>query len=50
MKPWYMNAVKTCKVLNRIANRFPINDNIKLTEMMDEVTQKLWVKQGAFRS
>ena len=43
--PWYMNPVKTCKVLNRIANRHkhaPIRD---LNTLLDHATQRLWTKQ-----
>lgn len=48
--PWYMNPVKTCKVLNRIANRHrraPLHD---LTAVLDQVTEKLWNKQERYYS
>lgn len=46
--PWYNNPELTCKVLNRIANRYrhvPLQD---LNKTMDYVTQLLWTKQERF--
>ena len=46
--PWYNNPDITCKVLNRIANRYrhaPLQD---LNKTMDYATQLLWIKQERF--
>jgi len=46
--PWYMNPTKTCKVLNRIANRYqciPLHD---LKSVMDRATQLIWSKQESY--
>lgn len=43
--PWYCNPTITCKVLNRIVNRYPdatIND---LNVLLGSATQLLWDKQ-----
>ena len=43
--PWYCNPTITCKVLNRIVNRYPdatIND---LNVILGSATQLLWDKQ-----
>lgn len=48
--PWYMNPIRTCKVLNRIANRHrhaPLRD---LTSVLDLATEKLWHKQECYYS
>ena len=46
--PWYMNPASTCKVLNRIANRYPQATLKDLQRIMDHATQKLWNKQEYF--
>jgi hypothetical protein len=43
--PWYMNPVRTSKVLNRIANRHARASLRELTAVLDQVTEKLWSKQ-----
>jgi hypothetical protein len=46
--PWYTNPVKTCKVLNRVANRY---SNSKLEEfkaVLDAVTELIWRKQERY--
>jgi len=48
--PWYMNPIRTCKVLNRIANRHrhvPLRD---LNSVLDQATEKLWNKQECYYS
>jgi hypothetical protein len=43
--PWFTNPVLTCRVLNRIANRYsraPLQD---LKTTMDIATQSIWSKQ-----
>lgn len=46
--PWYNNPETTCKVLNRIADKYrhaPLQD---LNKIMDYATQLLWIKQERF--
>ena len=46
--PWFNNPVMTCKVLNRIADRYrhaPLQD-LRIT--MDSATQLIWRKQEQF--
>jgi hypothetical protein len=43
--PWYINPVITCKVLNRIANRYPRANLQELKTTLDNATQLLWSKQ-----
>jgi hypothetical protein len=46
--PWYINPVKTCKVLNRIATRYPRANLQDLKTTLDNATQLLWSKQERF--
>ena len=46
--PWYINPVLTCKVLNRIANRYPRANLQDLKTTLDNVTQSLWSKQEQY--
>ena len=48
MKPWYLNPIKTCAVLNRIARRFTFHQMSELRETMDQATMMLWSKQEQF--
>jgi hypothetical protein len=48
MKPWYLDPVKTCAVLNRISKRFTFQQLVELKAAMDYYTMKLWSKQEAF--
>lgn len=43
--PWYMNPTFTCKVLNRIANRYSRASLQDLQTALDQATQNLWNKQ-----
>jgi hypothetical protein len=44
-RPWYMNPVQTCCVLNKIASRLAY-DAVAVT--MDHCTTMLWSKQEAW--
>jgi hypothetical protein len=46
--PWYINPAITCKVLNRIANRYPCANLHELKTTLDHATQLLWSKQENF--
>jgi len=46
--PWYMSPNTTCKVLNRIANRYPAHDSQNLIHILDYVTELLWSKQERY--
>jgi hypothetical protein len=43
--PWYTNPTLTCKVLNRIANRYPRATLKDLKTTLDNATQLIWSKQ-----
>jgi hypothetical protein len=43
--PWYTNPVLTCKVLNRIANRYERMALRDLKSVLDHVTELIWRKQ-----
>lgn len=43
--PWYMNPKSTCKVINRIANRYSQASLQELRTVLDRATQNLWNKQ-----
>lgn len=43
--PWYTNPVITCKVLNRIANRYEHTSLHNLRSILDHVTELIWRKQ-----
>lgn len=43
--PWYMNPVRTSKVLNRIANRHKRTSLQDLRVILDQATQLIWTKQ-----
>jgi hypothetical protein len=47
-RPWYMQPLKTCAVLNRIASRYTFQQMDQLRSAMDQATVKLWAKQEAF--
>lgn len=46
--PWYMNPVKTRKVLNRIANRYKRTSLQDLRAVLDHATQLIWIKKENF--
>ena len=46
--PWYTNPVITCKVLNRIANRFERSPLHNLSFVMDYATESIWRKQEQY--
>jgi len=48
--PWYTNPVITCKVLNRIANRYSRANLQDLKKTLDYATQLLWNKQELYYS
>lgn len=48
MKPWYLNPLRTCAVLNRIANRYTWQQMDALRVAMDEATTLLWSKQERY--
>lgn len=48
--PWYMNPLRTCKVLNRIANRHRHVPLRVLNSVLDQATEKLWHKQERYYS
>ncbi len=43
--PWYTNPVITCKVLNKIANRYERTGMQNLRSVLDHATALLWKKQ-----
>ena len=43
--PWYTNHIKTCKVLNRIANRYERSSSQDLKSVLDYATETIWKKQ-----
>jgi hypothetical protein len=43
--PWYTNPVLTCKVLNRIANRYERSSLQNLKFVLDYATETIWKKQ-----
>jgi len=46
--PWYTNPVITCKVLNRIANRFVSSSQHNLRSVLDYATESIWKKQEQY--
>lgn len=46
--PWYMFPDTTCKVLNRIANRYSLAETPNLVALLDYVTERLWEKQEQY--
>ena len=46
--PWYTNPVITCKVLNRIANRFVCSSQHNLSSVLDYATESIWRKQEKY--
>ena len=48
MRPWYLDHVKTCAVLNRIANRAADTEEVR--RLMDRFTQMLWAKLEGYYS
>lgn len=46
--PWYNNPVIICKVLNRIATRYPNSNLQDLNTTLDNATQLLWSKQERY--
>ena len=46
--PWYNNPVLTCKVLNRIANRYTRATLQDLNTVLDRATQLIWNKQEQY--
>jgi hypothetical protein len=48
--PWYTNPIKTCQVLNRIANRHSRASIKELDTVLDYATQLIWSKQENFYS
>jgi len=43
--PWYTNPVITCKVLNKIANRYERTELKNLKSVLDHATELIWRKQ-----
>jgi hypothetical protein len=43
--PWYTNPDITCKVLNRIANRYNCASLKNFRSVMDNATESIWRKQ-----
>jgi hypothetical protein len=43
--PWYTDPDKTCKVLNKIANRYSSTDLQNLKSVLDHVSGLIWEKQ-----
>ncbi len=43
--PWYTNHRITCKVLNRIANRYSRSSLQDLKSVLDHATETIWRKQ-----
>jgi hypothetical protein len=43
--PWYCNPVITCRVLNKIANRYQRANLQELKTNLDYATQLIWNKQ-----
>jgi hypothetical protein len=43
--PWYTNPVITCKVLNKIADRYERNALHDLKSVLDRATELIWKKQ-----
>lgn len=43
---WYMKPERTCRVLNRIADRIADLDTFKVE--LDRLTELLWAKQEAW--
>lgn len=43
--PWYTNHKITCKVLNRIANRYSRSSLQDLKSVLDHATETIWRKQ-----
>ena len=46
--PWYDNPAITCKVLNRIANRFSQTNLQDLNRALDRATELIWSKQEEY--
>lgn len=46
--PWYTNPDTTCKVLNRLANRYEHQTLAGLKSLLDHATQLIWVKQERY--
>ena len=46
--PWYINHIKTCKVLNRIANRLRSSSTDEFRTTLDTVTELIWKKQERY--
>lgn len=44
-QPWFLNPRLTCRVLNRIANRFPVYMTKELKVVLDHCMEMLWLKQ-----
>ena len=43
--PWYTDHIKTCKVLNRIANRYEHIGIQDIKFILDNATESIWRKQ-----
>lgn len=46
--PWYINHVLTCKVLNKIANRYDRSALQELKSVLDHATELIWRKQERY--
>jgi len=46
--PWYTNPVKTCKLLNRIANRHQCTSLHNIRTVLDYATESIWKKQEQY--
>lgn len=46
--PWYCNPTTTCKVMNRIASRYPYATITDLNIILGSASQILWDKQDRY--
>lgn len=46
--PWYMNPLQTCKVLNRLADRYATSSLRDLNTVLEQATQNIWDKQEQY--
>lgn len=46
--PWYMIPSQTCKVLNRLADRYATSSLQDLNMILDQATQNIWFKQEQY--
>jgi len=46
--PWYMKPTQTCKVLNRLADRYSTSSLQDLNIILEQATQTIWYKQEQY--